>query len=72
MDSVFLRALIGHSIGEYPALFTDSPPKSRKLRAKYLPGFLPETNKEISQLIKQAVPEIYEEGDEVRFGRFNR
>ena len=30
------------------------------------------TNKEISQLIKQAVPEIHEEGDEVRFGSFNR
>ena len=29
------------------------------------------TNKEISQLIKQAVPEIHE-GYEVRFGRFNR
>ena len=28
------------------------------------------TNKEISQIIKQAVPEIYEEGDEVRFGNF--
>ena len=26
------------------------------------------TNKEISQLIKQAVPEIYEKGDEVRGG----
>ena len=30
------------------------------------------TNKEISQLIKQAVPEILEEGDEVRGGSFNR
>ena len=30
------------------------------------------TIKEISQLIKQAVPEIHEEGDEVRFGSFNR
>ena len=30
------------------------------------------TNKEFSQLIKQAVPEINEEGDEVRFGSFNR
>ena len=30
------------------------------------------TNKEISQLIKQAVPEMHEEGDEVRFGSFNR
>ena len=28
------------------------------------------TNKEISQLIKQAVPEIHEEGNEVRFGSF--
>ena len=30
------------------------------------------TNKEISQIIKQAVPEIQEEGDETRFGSFNR
>ena len=30
------------------------------------------TNKEISQLIKQAVPEIHKEGDEVRCGSFNR
>ena len=30
------------------------------------------TNKEISQLIKQAVPEIQEEGDEVQGGSFNR
>ena len=30
------------------------------------------TNKEISQLIKQDFPEIHEEGDEVRFGSFNR
>ena len=28
------------------------------------------TNKEISRLIKQGVPEIHEEGDEVRFGSF--
>ena len=26
----------------------------------------------ISQLIKQAVPEIHEEGDEVQFGSFNK
>ena len=26
------------------------------------------TNEEMSQLIKQAVPEIHKEGDEVRFG----
>ena len=30
------------------------------------------TNKDISQLIKQAVPEILEEGDDVQFGSFNR
>ena len=30
------------------------------------------TNKEISRLIKQAVPKIHEEGGEVRFGSFNR
>ena len=33
-------------------------------------GFAAVTNKEISQLIKQAVPEIHGEGDEVRFGSF--
>ena len=30
------------------------------------------TNKEISQVIKHAVPEIHEEGDEFRFESFNR
>ena len=30
------------------------------------------TNKDISKLIQQAVPEIHEEGDEVRGGSFNR
>ena len=29
-------------------------------------------NEEISKIIKQAVPEIHEEGDEIRFGSFNR
>ena len=29
------------------------------------------TNREMSQLIKHAVPEIHEEGDEVRFWSFN-
>ena len=29
------------------------------------------TNKEISQLIKQDVPEIHDESDEVRFGSFS-
>ena len=30
------------------------------------------TNKEMSQLIKQAVPEIQEQGDEDQFGSFHR
>ena len=30
------------------------------------------TNKEISQIIKQAVLEIREEGDKIQFGGFNR
>ena len=32
--------------------------------------FADDTKKEISQLIKQTVPEIHEEGDEVRGGSF--
>ena len=43
-------------------------PNSGKLQAKCFPGVLPWTNKEISQLIKQAAPEIHKEGDEVWFG----
>ena len=35
------------------------------------PRFAAVTNKEISQIIKQAVPEIHE-GDEIRFGSFSR
>ena len=30
------------------------------------------TDKEIWKIIKQPVPEIYEEGNEIRFGSFNR
>ena len=42
-------------------LFPDSPPVSPS-------EFAAVTNKEISQVIKKAVPEIHEEGDEVRGG----
>ena len=35
-------------------------------------GFAAVTNKEISQLIKQAVSEIHEESDEARGGSFHR
>ena len=66
-----MRALIGYSVSDYPALFTDSSPvppseQRRQTRVRFV------TNKEISQLIKQAVPEIHEEGDEVWGGSFNR
>ena len=71
--------MIGYSISEYPALFTDSPPvppasdaKLALVASKMPSRFAAVRNKEISQLIKQAVPEIHEEGAEVRFGSFNR
>ena len=79
LKQCFSRALIGYSISEYPALFTDSPPvpPSERLQTRVTCEQMPSrfaavTNKEISQLIKQAVPEIHEEGDEIRFGSFNR
>ena len=61
-------------------LYTDSPPvppsKQRQTRVSYeqngLPWFAAVTNKEISQIIKQAVLEIHEECDEIRFGSLNR
>ena len=74
-----MRALIGHSISEYPALFTDSlpvpPSERRQTRKSSEQNAFPVaavTNKESSQLIKQAVPEIHEEGDKVRFGSFKQ
>ena len=39
-------------------------PNSRWLRAKWLPRLLPR-NKETPQIIKQALPEIHEEGDRI-------
>ena len=72
-------SLIGYLTSGYPVLFTDSPPISpserRQTRASYKRNGFPfaaVTNREISQLIEQAVPEIQEEGDEVRFESFNR
>ena len=71
--------MIGYSISEYPPLFTDSPPvppsERRQTRVSCEQNAFPVSavkNKEISQLIKQAVPEIHEEADKVRFGNFNR
>ena len=69
MDSV-LRTLIGYLKSGHPVLFTDSPPappsEQRQTRVSYEKNGFPfsaVTNKEISQIIKQAVPEIQEEGD---------
>ena len=74
-----MRVLIRYSISEYPALFTDSPiiPPSerRETRVSCEQNAFPVSavkNKEISQLIKQAVLEKHEEGDEVGFGNFNQ
>ena len=71
-----MRALIGYSTSEYPALFLDSrpvPPSDRRQT-----GVKCEQNafpfccrKQRSFTTKQAVPEIHEESDEVRFGSFN-
>ena len=77
MDSVFLRALIGYSTSEYPALFFDSPPvppsERRQTRVKCEQNAFPVCcRKQRSFTTKQAVPEIHEESDEVRFGSFNR
>ena len=75
----FLRALIDYSISKYPALFTYSPlvPPSvrRQTRVSCEQNAFPvccRHKQKISQLIKQAVPEIHEEGDKVWFGSFNR
>ena len=73
-----MRALVGYSISEYPALFTDSPPvppserRQTRVSCKMPFRFAAVTNKEISQLIKQAVSEIHEESDEARGGSFHR
>ena len=40
--------------------------------SKIVSWFASVTNKEISQLIKQAFAEIHEVGDEIRFKSFNR
>ena len=61
-------------------LFTDSPlvpPSERlaklaKVTSKMASRAAAITNKEISQIAKQAVPKIDEEGDETRVGSFNR
>ena len=80
---MFLRVLIGYSISAYPALFNhysliplqflrESDAKLAEVASKMPSRFAALTNKEISQIIRQDVPEIHEECDEVRFGDFNK
>ena len=57
--------------------FSAPPPRlliiiTPSLTSKMASRFAAVKNKEISQIIKQAVPKIIEEGDEIRFGSFNR
>ena len=66
MGSVFSRALIGYSISEYFALFTNSPPvppsERRQTRASCEQNASPVCcrNKQRNFTTKQAVPEIHE------------
>ena len=55
-------------------LFTSSSSEraTPNVASKMVSRFTAVTNKEISQIIKQAVPDIHEEGGEGRFGSFNR
>ena len=46
--------------------------KLAKVTSKMTSWFAAVTNQEIPQIIKQAVPEMHEEGDKIRFGSFNR
>ena len=77
MDSVF-RALrfatqsvnILHYSLIHLQFLRASDAKLAQVASKMPLSFAAVTNKEISQLIKQAVPEIHEKGDKVRFGSF--
>ena len=78
MDSVFRTLWLGTqsvNILRYSLIHLQflvaSDTKLVQLRSEMPSRFAAVTNKEISQPIKQAVPEIHEEGDEVRFGIFN-
>ena len=56
----------------YLQLLRASDAKLKLVMSKMVSLFAAATNKEISQKIKEAVPEIHKEGDEIRFGGFNR
>ena len=53
-------------------LLRTSDAKLTLVMSKMVSRFAAATNKEISQKIKEAVPEIHKEGGEIRFGGFNR
>ena len=79
MDSVFHTLWLAtqsvnilHYSPIYLQFLQASNAKLTQVVSKMPSRFAAVTNKEISQLIKQAVPEIHEEGDKVWFGSFNR
>ena len=79
MDSVFCALwlatqsvnILHYSLIHFQ-LLRASDAKLAKAASKMPFRFAAVTNKESSQLIKQAVPEIHEEGDKVRFGNFKQ
>ena len=75
---LFWRSRRRRRRGILKSLFGDSAPappserrQTRYVTSKMAARSAAVTNKEISQIIKQAVPEIHEEGDEIRCGSFN-
>ena len=49
-----------------------SDAKLAQVTSEMASRFAAVTNKEISQIVERAVPKTHEEGDEIRFGSFNR
>ena len=68
-----LKLGISSAIHWFTSSYTEwaSDAKLVYISNKIASWFAAVTNKEISQIIKQAVPEI-QEGDKIRFGSFNR
>ena len=72
MVSAFCRGVILHYSLIHLQFLRACDAKLAGVASKMPSRFAAETKKEISQLIKQAVPKIHEEFDEVWFGSFNR
>ena len=60
------------SSADLPPLPRSERAQTRSVASKMPSRFPSVTNKEISQIVKRVVPEIHDEGDDVRFGSFNR